>query len=56
MTESSHRRLLDGRITAHYDLAIVRQLQAVSGDFTCWSEYERIACPILISRGAQSDY
>lgn len=55
MTESSHRRLPDGRITAHYDPAIVRQLQAVSGDFTCWSEYERIACPILILRGAQSD-
>ncbi|MGB1005532.1 MAG: alpha/beta fold hydrolase, partial [Thalassobaculaceae bacterium] len=55
MTESSVRRLPDGRITAHYDPAIVRQLQAVSADFTCWPEYDRIACPILILRGAQSD-
>ena len=55
MMESSFRRLPDGQVTAHYDPAIVRQLQATSGDFTRWAEYDQISCPILILRGATSD-
>ena len=55
MMESSFRRLPDGSVTAHYDPAIVRQLQASSDDFTRWTEYEQISYPIMILRGASSD-
>lgn len=55
MAETSMRRLPSGRITTHYDPAIVRQLFAHPNDYEQWEHYDRIACPTLVLRGATSD-
>jgi len=53
LAESTARRLSDGRITTHYDPAIVRQLD--SDDYDLWSRYDTLALPMLVLRGAESD-
>lgn len=55
MAETSMRRLPSGRITTHYDPAIVRQLFAHPRDYEQWEHYDRIGCPTLVLRGATSD-
>lgn len=55
MTETSYRRLDDGRVTVHYDPRIVTQFTAHKSDLDLWPDWEAIACPILLLRGAQSD-
>lgn len=55
MAESSHRRLPNGRITTHYDPAIVRQLFAHPRDYEQWEHYDRIMAPTLVLRGVNSD-
>ncbi|MCW5654141.1 alpha/beta hydrolase [Hydrogenophaga sp.] len=55
LTESSTRRLPDGRVTPHYDPAMVRQFTDHPHDYDLWPVYDRIDIPVLCLRGAESD-
>jgi pimeloyl-ACP methyl ester carboxylesterase len=55
LTESSVRRLPDGRVTPHYDPAMVMQFTHHPHDYHLWDDYERITAPVLCLRGADSD-
>lgn len=55
LTETSMRRLPDGRVTPHYDPAIVRQFIDHPHDYDLWEHYDRIDVPVLLLRGAESD-
>jgi pimeloyl-ACP methyl ester carboxylesterase len=55
LTESSVRRLPDGRVTPHYDPAMVMQFTEHPQDYDRWPEYDRIDIPVLCLRGAESD-
>lgn len=55
LTETSTRRLPDGRVTPHYDPAMVRQFIDHPRDYDLWDAYERIDVPVLCLRGAESD-
>lgn len=55
LTETSTRRLPDGRVTPHYDPAMVRQFIDHPHDYDLWETYERIDVPVLCLRGAESD-
>jgi pimeloyl-ACP methyl ester carboxylesterase len=55
LTESSTRRLPDGRVTPHYDPAMVRQFIAHPQDYLLWPHYDAIEVPVLCLRGAESD-
>ncbi len=55
LTESSTRRLPDGRVTPHYDPAMVRQFIDHPADYERWDDYDRIDIPVLCLRGASSD-
>lgn len=55
MTETSARRLPDGRVTLHYDPAIVGQFEHYPDDYERWAEYDSIRQPLLLLRGEQSD-
>ncbi|MFM9922691.1 alpha/beta hydrolase [Variovorax sp. H27-G14] len=55
LTESSTRRLADGRVTPHYDPAMVRQFSAHENDYLIWPHYDAIEVPVLCLRGEQSD-
>ena len=55
LAASSCRRLPDGRITAHYDPAIVSPFAQTTGGLDMWKEYDSIQCPVLLLRGESSD-
>jgi pimeloyl-ACP methyl ester carboxylesterase len=55
MAETSARRLPDGRITLHYDPAIVQQFVHSPADYRLGDAYDRIAAKTLLLRGANSD-
>lgn len=55
LTETSIRRLPDGRVTPHYDPAMVRQFIAHPDDYRIWDHYDAITVPVLLLRGADSD-
>jgi pimeloyl-ACP methyl ester carboxylesterase len=55
LTETSTRRLPDGRVTPHYDPAMVRQFMAHPDDYRIWEHYDAITVPVLCLRGADSD-
>jgi len=55
LTESSTRRLPDGRVTPHYDPAMVMQFSQHPADYELWEAYDRIDVPVLCLRGAESD-
>ena len=55
MTETSCRRMDDGRVTVHYDPAIVTQLTLHRADLDQWDAYDAIECPVLLLRGENSD-
>ena len=55
MAETSVRRLPDGRVTAHYDPAIVGQFSHHPGDYERWEGYDSLRMPLLLLRGADSD-
>ncbi len=55
LTETSVRRLPDGRVTPHYDPNMARQFVNFPGDYELWSEYDAIDIPVLCLRGADSD-
>lgn len=55
LTETSARRLPDGRVTPHYDPAIVRQFIDHPADYDLWDHYDALEVPVLCLRGAESD-
>ena len=55
LTETSTRRLPDGRVTPHYDPAIVGQFTHYPDDYLIWHHYDALALPVLLLRGAESD-
>ncbi len=55
LAETSVRRLPDGRVTPHYDPAMVRQFIVHPDDYLIWQHYDAIDCPVLLLRGAESD-
>ena len=55
LTESSVRRLPDGRVTPHYDPATVMQFVHHPHDYDQWDAWDRLAIPVLVLRGADSD-
>ena len=55
MADTSVRRLPDGRVTLHYDPAIVGQFSHHPGDYDRWTGYDSLRMPLLLLRGADSD-
>jgi len=55
LAESSTRRLPDGRVTPHYDPAMVLQFVHHPHDYDQWDAWDRLAIPVLVLRGADSD-
>ena len=55
LTESSTRRLPDGRVTPHYDPAMVQQFTQHENDYLIWDHYDALDIPVLCLRGEQSD-
>ena len=55
LTETSSRRLPDGRLTPHYDPAMVRQFIDHPNDYEIWDHYDALRVPVLVLRGADSD-
>ncbi|WP_251864250.1 alpha/beta fold hydrolase [Achromobacter sp. Marseille-Q4962] len=55
MAETSMRRLPDGRVTAHYDPAIVGQFSHHPADYDRWDGYDSLRLPVLLLRGVDSD-
>jgi pimeloyl-ACP methyl ester carboxylesterase len=55
LTETSTRRLPDGRVTPHYDPAMVQQFVQHPNDYLIWPHYDAISCPVLCLRGEKSD-
>jgi pimeloyl-ACP methyl ester carboxylesterase len=56
IAEHSHRRLPDGRLALHHDPKIAENAQAAADrDVDLWALWDRITCPVLVIRGAESD-
>lgn len=55
LTETSVRRLPDGRVTPHYDPAMVRQFVTRPDDYERWAEWDSLDIPVLCLRGVDSD-
>jgi len=55
LTETSTRRLPDGRVTPHYDPAMVRQFVCHPDDYTQWEAWDSLTIPVLALRGETSD-
>lgn len=55
LTESSVRRLPDGRVTPHYDPAMVQQFIQYPDDYERWEAWDSLALPVLCLRGEDSD-
>ncbi len=55
LTETSARRLPDGRVTPHYDPAMVQQFVCHPDDYQRWPEYDSLDLPVLCLRGEGSD-
>lgn len=55
LTETSVRRLADGRVTPHYDPAMVQQFVHHPDDYRIWEHYDAVQVPVLCLRGAASD-
>ena len=55
LTETSTRRLPDGRVTPHYDPAMVMQFTHHEADYLLWKEWDTLDIPVLCLRGESSD-
>lgn len=55
MTETSVRRLPNGKITTHYDPEMVQQFILHPKDYDSWDAYDTLDIPCLVLRGATSD-
>jgi pimeloyl-ACP methyl ester carboxylesterase len=55
LTETSLRRMPDGRVTPHYDPSMVMQFTRHSDDYGRWAEWDSLELPVLCLRGENSD-
>lgn len=55
LTETSVRRLPDGRVTPHYDPAMVMQFTHHDDDYGLWTAWDGLDLPVLCLRGEDSD-
>jgi pimeloyl-ACP methyl ester carboxylesterase len=55
LTETSARRLPDGRVTPHYDPAMVQQFIVHPNDYDQWPAWDALDLPVLCLRGESSD-
>jgi len=55
LTETSTRRLPDGRVTPHYDPAMVQQFISHPDDYSIWPHFDALNIPVLCLHGAESD-
>lgn len=55
LAETSTRRLPDGRVTPHYDPAMVQQFISHPHDYLIWEHYDAITIPVMCLRGQESD-
>jgi pimeloyl-ACP methyl ester carboxylesterase len=55
LTETSTRRLPDGRVTPHYDPNMVMQFTHHADDYGQWDDWDRLDIPVLCLRGESSD-
>ena len=55
LTETSTRRLPDGRVTPHYDPQITQQFFREEPEYPMWREYDALTIPVMVLRGANSD-
>jgi pimeloyl-ACP methyl ester carboxylesterase len=55
LTETSMRRLPDGRVTPHYDPAMVQQFELHPHDYDQWQAWDSLDLPVLCLRGESSD-
>jgi pimeloyl-ACP methyl ester carboxylesterase len=55
LTETSTRRLPDGRVTPHYDPGIVQQFFRSEPEYDMWAQYDALTMPVMLLRGAHSD-
>ncbi|GAB4041227.1 MAG: alpha/beta hydrolase [Rubrivivax sp.] len=55
LTETSARRLPDGRWTPHYDPAMVQQFVHHPRDYDQWEAWDSLDLPVLCLRGEHSD-
>lgn len=55
LAETSTRRLPDGRVTPHYDPAMVRQFVVHPDDYRQWDAWDSLDIPVLVLRGENSD-
>jgi pimeloyl-ACP methyl ester carboxylesterase len=55
LAESSTRRLPDGRVTPHYDPAMVQQFIHHPDDYVQWEAWDALDIPVLVLRGESSD-
>jgi pimeloyl-ACP methyl ester carboxylesterase len=55
LTETSTRRLPDGRVTPHYDPAMVMQFTHHQNDYLRWDAWDSLDIPVLCLRGEDSD-
>lgn len=54
LTETSLRRLPDGRVTPHYDPALVQQFEHHPDDYALWGAWDQLDLPVLCLRGEDS--
>ena len=55
LAETSARRLPDGRVTPHYDPAMVMQFIHHPDDYLRWEAWDSLDIPVLCLRGEDSD-
>jgi pimeloyl-ACP methyl ester carboxylesterase len=55
LTETSVRRVADGKVTPHYDPRMVMQFTHHPGDYDQWEAWDAIEVPTLCLRGETSD-
>jgi pimeloyl-ACP methyl ester carboxylesterase len=55
LTETSVRRLPDGRVTPHYDPAMVMQFTHHDDEYLLWDSWDALDIPVLCLRGEHSD-
>ena len=55
LTQTSTRRLPDGRVTPHYDPAMVQQFISHPNDYDIWAHYDSLQIPVLCLHGVESD-
>ena len=55
LAETSTRRLPDGRVTPHYDPAMVQQFTHYPQDYSLWKHWDALELPVLCLRGQESD-